>query len=110
VQAAARDAVGLRAHHASPLWTLQRLCFGLDVAAAQPTAERTVTPGQHRNRKRSLTTEARLENGSPLARGFMEVVRGLVGAVMCSACWCGTYEPLAIMPSAKLGPDQTDAL
>jgi hypothetical protein len=57
-----------------------------------------------------LTTEARLENGSPLARVFMEVVRDLVGAVMCSACWCGTHEPLAIMPSAKLGPDQTHAL
>ena len=49
-------------------------------------------------------------DGSPLARAFMKVVRDLVGAVMCSACWCGTYDPLAIMPSAKLGPDQTHAL
>lgn len=45
-----------------------------------------------------------------VGKGFHEVVQGLVGAVMCSACWCGTHEPLAIMPSAKLGPDQTHAL
>jgi hypothetical protein len=33
------------AAQASPLWTLQRLCFGPDVAAdILPTAERTVTP------------------------------------------------------------------
>ena len=37
-------------------------------------------------------------------------MQSLVGAVMCSTCWCGTHEPLAIMPSAKLGPDQKHAL
>jgi len=33
VQVAAHEAVGLRQSNASPLWTLQRLCFGPDVAA-----------------------------------------------------------------------------
>jgi hypothetical protein len=33
-----------------------------------------------------------------------------VGAAMCAACLCGTQRPLAIMPSAKTGPDQKHAL
>ena len=77
VQAAAREAVGLRAHHASPLWTLQRLCFEPDVAAGISDRGENRDPGQQRKRKRSLTTEARLENGSLLARVF--VTMQLVG-------------------------------
>jgi len=37
-------------------------------------------------------------------------VQRLVGAAMCSTCWCGAHEPLAIMPSAESGPDQKHAL
>jgi hypothetical protein len=33
VQTTAREGLGPRERHASPLWTLQRLCFGPDVAA-----------------------------------------------------------------------------
>src|SRR5262245_54334493 len=33
----------------------------------------------------------RLENGSGLARAFFTFA-GLVGAAMCSACWCGSHE------------------
>ena len=34
----------------------------------------------------------------------------LVGAAMCSTCWCGAHQPLAIMPSAESGPDHKHAL
>jgi hypothetical protein len=45
-----------------------------------------------------------------LARVFFEALRCLVGAAVCSTCWCGTGGPLAIMPSAKTGPDRQHAL
>jgi hypothetical protein len=48
-------------------------------------------------------------DGSPLARAFLMFCSS-VGAAMCSACLCGTQRPLAIMPSAKMGPDQKHAL
>ena len=44
-------------------------------------------------------------DGSPLARVFLMFCPS-VGAAMCAACLCGTQRPLAIMPSAKTGPDQ----
>ncbi len=54
----------------SPLWTLQRLCFGPDVAATD------VDRGENRDlgkaiteaNKKQLTEEARLENGPLDAR------------------------------------------
>ena len=48
-------------------------------------------------------------DGSPLARAFLMFCPS-VGAAMCAACLCGTQRPLAIMPSAKTGPDQKHAL
>ena len=43
-------------------------------------------------------------------QGVFLMRRLLVGAAMCSTCWCGSMSPLAIMPSAKTGPDQKHAL
>jgi hypothetical protein len=45
-----------------------------------------------------------------VGKSYLDVLSILVGAAMCSTCWCGTHWPLAIMPSAKLGPDQKHAL
>jgi hypothetical protein len=42
---AAKEAVGPRGFHVSPLWTLQRLCFGPDVAAASADREENRDPG-----------------------------------------------------------------
>lgn len=65
----AQEGLGPLDPQGSPLWTLQHLGFVPDVAAALPTAERTVTPG--RADTTQLTGEARLENGS-LLQGLNE--------------------------------------
>jgi len=50
----------------SPLWTLQRLCFGPDVAAAYVDRGENRDPGKAiAKRKKQLTQEARLENDLP---------------------------------------------
>ena len=58
-----------------------------------PTAERTMTPGASDQDKQrdDLTAEMRLENGSELARVFFTSA-ALVGAAMCSACYCGSHD------------------
>jgi hypothetical protein len=54
--------------NASSSWTLQRLCFEPDVAADYSDRGENRDPGLAT--RNSLTTEMRLENGAPLARGF----------------------------------------
>jgi len=57
--------------HVSPLWTLQRLCFGPDVAAADADRGENRDPGTATPAaasKKQLTREARLENGPEMAR------------------------------------------
>ena len=65
----AREAVGPLGFRASPLWTLQRLCFGPDVAADPSDRGENRDPGTATRRKKLLTKEARLENG-PRMQGF----------------------------------------
>jgi len=59
----ASEGPGSRARHASPLWTLQHLRFGPDVAAAHAdrgeNRDPGVTAGMNQNQ---LTREMRLEN------------------------------------------------
>ena len=45
-----------------------------------------------------------------VGKGFLRRSALLVGAAVCSTYWCGTGGPLAIMPSAKTGPDRKHAL
>ena len=66
----AQEGLGPLDPQESPLWTLQHLGFVPDVAAALPTAERTVTPGGQQSKYR-LTAEARLENDPCGARAFV---------------------------------------
>ena len=72
MQATATEGLGPRESHASPLWTLQRLCFEPDVAA--DFSDRGENR-DNRNSKIRLTKEMRLENapfqakaGGPLWR------------------------------------------
>src|SRR4051794_26431628 len=52
---AAREAVGPRDLHVSPLWTLQRLCFGPDVAAANADrGENRGPPGKAPGQKKTV--------------------------------------------------------
>jgi predicted small lipoprotein YifL len=46
----------------------------------------------------------------PVGKGFLRSFAKLVGAAVCSTCWCGTGGPLAIMPSATTDPDRKHAL
>ena len=76
VQAAAAESLGPRECYASSLWTLQRLRFEPDVAADDPDREENHDPGQAAERHRlGLTMEARLENGSGLARDLFTLQR-----------------------------------
>ena len=67
----AQEGLGPLEPQGSPLWTLQHLGFVPDVAAALPTAERTVTPGRA-DTTTQLTREARLENDPCGARAFVQ--------------------------------------
>ena len=62
--------------HVSPLWTLQRLCFGPDVAAACADRGENRDPGTAAGRsKKLLTREMRLENGPLGSRGGCKIWR-----------------------------------
>ena len=64
----------------SPLWTLQRLCFGPDVAAAYVDRGENRDPGKAiAKRKKQLTQEARLENGCELPTGVSTPERKCIG-------------------------------
>ena len=63
MQLTAAVAVGT-ASMVEPVVDLAALRFEPDVAAAKPTAERTMTPAGSKKRK-GLTANGRLENGSP---------------------------------------------
>jgi hypothetical protein len=79
-------ALGRIQYHASPLWTLQRLCFGPDVAADPSDRGENHDPGTAtKGRKRLLTKEARLENGPSDARGKVRILTGGSIAIMCPA-------------------------
>lgn len=78
----AQEGLGPLDPQESPLWTLQHLGFVPDVAAALPTAERTVTQGGQQSRYR-LTAEARLENAPPDARGFSMELAAQVQVLPC---------------------------
>ena len=68
-QVTAKWGPGLRDKHASPLWTLQRLSFGPDVAADHTDREENRDPeATDKTDKHRLTTEMRLENGPFVAR------------------------------------------
>ena len=58
---AAKAAVGPRAFHASPLWTLQRLCFGADVAAAYADRVENRDPA-----KATTTSKKVIDNGNAM--------------------------------------------
>ena len=73
--------------HASPLWTLQRLCFGPDVAADTSDRGENRDPGTAT--KMQLTREARLENAPCGAREKERMGSIESGAVICPACWRG---------------------
>jgi len=69
------------------LWTLQRLCFGPDVAAANTDRGENRDPGMATTAasKSQLTDEARLENGSLGARDLLHDLTSGAIAVMCPA-------------------------
>ena len=72
--------------HVSSLWTLQRLCFGPDVAAAYADRGENRDPGKATGRsKRPLTKEARLENGPSGSRASKRIPTGESNAIMCPA-------------------------
>ena len=74
---AAKEAVGPHGFRVSPLWTLQRLCFGPDVAAAYVDRGENRDPGKAiAKRKKQLTQEARLENGPSGSRAWARVLTG----------------------------------
>ena len=76
-------------YHASPLWTLQRLCFEPDVAADPSDRGENRDPGTAtEENKRLLTKEARLENGPRLRRVLRRFWHCGSGAVICPASRC----------------------
>jgi len=82
----AREAVGLRVLHVSPLWTSQRPRFGPDVAAAYADRGENRDPGSAtHSRTNQLTMEMRLENGPLGARGKLHDLTSGATAVMCPA-------------------------
>ena len=63
MQATATEGLGPRESHASPLWTLQRLCFEPDVAADLSDRGENRDPGMATEAiKMHLTVETQLEN------------------------------------------------
>ena len=73
-------------NNASPLWTLQRLCFEPDVAADPSDRGENRDPDTATQaNKNVLTKEARLENGPSGAREKMRRLTGESTAIMCPA-------------------------
>src|SRR5258708_2854044 len=98
--------LGPRERHASPLWTLQRLCFGPDVEADPSDRGENRDPGAATPAKElQLTRETRLENHPRLARKLDCVWRSqcLLSCIRpCSA----VHRPQALMVFADRLPDK----
>ena len=93
--------------HVSPLWTLQRLCFGPNVAAANADRAENRDPGMATTTemgKTQLTREARLENGACLGKTFLTIPVRL-GCSRVSGLSARHARPLALMESASLVPN-----
>jgi len=92
--------------HASSLWTLRRLCFGPNVAADYSDRGENRDPGRN---KKSLTKEARLENGPPW-QALFDVSNDLVGCGHMSGLSARSKRPLALMKSDDWEPYQPSEL
>src|SRR6476620_8593573 len=92
----------LTTHHASPLWTLQRLCFEPDLAADPSDRGENRDPGTATEEdKRLLTKEVRLENAPFRSKRNHQVRCGAFpGADMCPASDAAAYAPDALAPCA----------
>ena len=95
--------------HASPLWTLQRLCFEPDVAADPSDRGENRDPGTATEAfKIQLTEETRLENGPFGAREKSAMpLRGRVQP--CVRQLMRRSWPLALMKSADQVPNHLNA-
>src|SRR4029077_2395038 len=91
VQVAATEALGrvnatqARCGHCSACASDQML------RRIRPTAERTVTPVRHTSKRAPVDKRDAIRERLRVGKGYLNVA-ALVGAAMCSACWCGSHD------------------